>query len=173
MRPWICLFLATLSWPAVADDALRARVTDLLSGYEDPARAEDLRALPGDVGAELLAIAGDPAQARSRRQGATYALGWFPVDSHRAFLEALVASETADSHLRRSAAWALVHGWGDAAVPAVSGAFASEDVQVRSQVARALGSLGTPTAAAALELRAASESNAMVRDTIALALKGK
>ena len=158
---------------ASADDALRATVADLLSGYEDPPRAEELRRLGAGVEAELLAIGQDPAQSRSRRERAVYALGWFPSAMAHAFVEGLATSPVADSHLRRSAVWALANGWGDAAIGSIGTALASEDVQLRNQAARALGRLGTPAAVAALKTRLGDEPNAMVREAISAAIGGR
>jgi len=164
------LFTAMLAVaPAQADDALRVTIVSLLSGVEDPVRAEELRALPGDVGAELLALAGS-GPSTATRERAAYALGWFPTEAHRSWLATTLADRTAPSGLRRNAAWALANGWGEGALDLLAPALADEDVQLRAQVARALARVGTPACRAAIEARLGVESNAMVRSTLNTAL---
>jgi HEAT repeat protein len=169
----VALALSCLAAPAWADDALHAGVLGLLSGYEDAPAAQDLRALGDGAGAELLAIATDPAESTTHRERATWALGWFPSETNRVWLTTTLGDATAASGMRRSAAWALVNGWGDAALPAVEAGLASDDTQLQAQCARALGHLGTPAARALLQARLATEPNAMVVTTIQTALGGK
>lgn len=164
MTPLLLTALLATS-PAHADDALRATVTSLLSGVEDPVRAAELQALPGDVGAELLDLARS-GPSSSTRERATYALGWFPTEAHRAWLTGVLADRAATSGLRRNAAWALANGWGEGALDALGPALGDEDVQLRAQVVRALAKVGTPACRAALEARLGVESNAMVRNTL-------
>lgn len=159
--------------PAYADDALRARVADLLSGYEEPVGADALRALGDGVAAELLAIASNPTESTAHRERAVYALGWFPSEGTLAWLTERLSDPEAPSGQRRAAAWALVNGWGDAAVPVLAPALASPDTQLRAQCARALGRLGTDAARAVLRAQLATESNPMVRTTLQTALGGK
>jgi hypothetical protein len=171
-RSLVLLLLASLPGLAWADDALRGKVLVLLSGYEDAATESELRALGDGVGGELFAIAQDASVARSRRQGAVQALGWFPTDAHRAWLSALVADGSGDRYLRRSAVHALANGWGDAALPELERALGDEDEQLRNQAARAMGRVGTPAATAALQKRLDVEQNAMVREAISASMRG-
>lgn len=169
------VLLCGLLWaaPAAADDALRARVVDLLSAYETPPSAEDWRALGVGAGAEVFAVAKDPGVASVRRQAAVYALGHFPTADHRAWLGALVADDTADRLLRRQAPAALALGWGESALPELSAALAAPDAQLRAQAARALGRVGTASARAALDGRLIAETDPMVKDALRGALGGK
>lgn len=160
------LVVGLLAGEARADDALRSTLIDLLSGYEQAATADELRRLGPGVEAELLSIAEDAGMSRTRREAATYSLGWFPSDATHTWLQARLVDPATDSHIRRSAAWALANGWKDAAVPDLTAAFADPDAQLRNQIARALGKMGTPTARAALEARLPNETDAMVRTTV-------
>jgi HEAT repeat protein len=155
---------------AHADDTLRAQVVDLLSAYEEPATAAQLRALGADVGAELLAVAQDTTLSHTRRAGAVFALGYFPTDAHRGWLSALATTEGGDSLLRRKAVYALAAGWGDAALLDLGRALAAPDTQLRAATARALGRIGSPAAQDTLRARLAAEADPMVRSTLSSAL---
>lgn len=167
------LVVGLLTGEARADDALRSTLIDLLSGYEQAATADELRRLGPGVESELLVIADDPSMSRVRREAATYSLGWFPSETTRVWLQGRLADPSVDSHIRRSAAWALANGWQDSAVPDLSTAFADPDVQLRNQIARALGKVGTAAARAALEARLPNETDAMVRTTVQTLLAAK
>jgi hypothetical protein len=167
MRPLLTLFLLGLFAPAAhADDAMRARVVDLLSAYEDPATAADWRSLGDAAAPELFAIAQDPTQSHTRRAGAVLALGWFPNDTHHAWLVALAADNAGDGMYRRKACYALVNGWGDAALPDLAAPLAASDVQLRAAAAKAVGRLGTPAARTVLQARLAVETEPLVHDAL-------
>ncbi|MDP2317375.1 MAG: HEAT repeat domain-containing protein [Pseudomonadota bacterium] len=174
MRILLVMLLVAVATPSArADEALRGRVLDLLSAYEEPASAADWRALGEGAGAELYAVAQDTSLSHTRRAGAVYALGFFPTEAHRAYLAALATTDGADSLLRRKAVYALGAGWGDRAVPDLARALAAPDSQLRAATARALGKVGTPTAQEALRARLATESDAMVRTTLTTVLGGR
>ena len=162
-----------LPTPVRADDALRAGVLDLLSGYESGPTAESLRALGPDVGAELYALATDPAVPSTRRIRAVYALGWFQTATTRAWLRTTLADRAAESQVRRSAGWALANGWGEAALPELTVALTDPDDQLRAQVVRAIAKVGTAPALDALRARQLAESEPMVARTLTDALAGK
>lgn len=143
---------------------LRAPVLALLDGVEDVPEATQLRAMGDGVGPELLELAQDPGLAPTRRARATHALGWFPTDKHRDWLSSTLQGD--DPMLARKASYALVNGWGDAAIPLVQPALASTDVQLRLASVRALGSLGTEPARQALTARLDLEQHAAVKDLI-------
>ncbi len=171
MQAFSLAVMLAFTSPAHADDsALRAQVLDLLSGYEETPTATELQKLGAGVDTELVAIASDSSVGRARRANATWSLGFFPTESTRGFLVALVEDPSADSQLRRSATWALCNGWGDGALDAVKPALAASDVQLRNQAVRAVAKVGTPAARSVLEARLATESSAMVRDAIAQSL---
>ncbi len=170
-RAMLVVLAAALSTPAAwADDAGRALVLARLGGMETGPTPADFKDVPG-AAAELLAIAHDAGVPQSRRGNAIVALGWFPVDVHRFFLEALLADPMAESYLRRKAAFGLANGWRDAALPALVGALGSPDVQLRNTTINAIASVGSASAHGALRKHLASETDASVRDTLAHALK--
>ncbi|MES2644667.1 MAG: HEAT repeat domain-containing protein [Myxococcota bacterium] len=169
----VMLLVAALSPAARADEALRAKVIDLLSAYEEPANAADWRGLGAGAGAELYVLAQDGTLSPTKRAGAVYALGFFPTDTHRALLASLASTDGTDALLRRKAVYALAAGWGDGALSELSRALAAPDTQLRVAAARALGRVGTPGATAALRGRLAIEADATVRTTLSTALSGK
>lgn len=150
--------------------ALRSKLIELLSGYEDPPTAAALRALGAGVDTELMAIAADSSVSKARRASATWSLGYFPSPATRSFLDDRVQDAAGDSQLRRAATWALCNGWGDAALEAIGPALRSSDDQLRNQAVRAVARVGSPAARALLESRLAVESSAMVRDAITASL---
>ena len=150
--------------------ALRGKLIELLSGYEDPPTATALRALGAGVDSELMAIALDSSIPMARRASATWSLGYFPSPATRSFLDDRVQDAAGDSQLRRAATWALCNGWGDAALEAIGPALRSSDDQLRNQAVRAVARVGSPAARALLESRLAVESSAMVRDAITASL---
>lgn len=169
----VMLLVAALAPSARADEALRAKVVDLLSAYEDPAGAAEWRALGVGAGAELYALAQDTSLSHTRRAGAVYALGFFPTDTHRALLAGLATTEGSDALLRRKAVYALGTGWGDGALPELSRALAAPDTQLRNAAARALGKVATVGARDALRARLDVEADPAVRTTLSTALGGK
>lgn len=171
----VSLYLAALLAGAAhaADaDPLRASVLDLLSGYEDTPTASELQGLGAGVDATLMVLVNDGTVSRTTRASAAWSLGFFPSDTTRAFLVGVVGDLTADSHVRRSATWALCNGWGDAALDLVKPALTSTDVQLRNQAVRAVGKVGTSAARDVLQAQLATESSAMVRDAITTSLAG-
>lgn len=168
MRSSLLLATATLlalatARPAAAGE-LREPVMTLLSGVEDTPTASELQALGPAAGAELLEIAADPDVARSKRGRAVHALGWFPSDQTRGFLDQTLQSD--DKYLARKAVRALATGWQDGALPALTPALQSDDVQLRIATVRALGDISSPKARALLDDRLAVETNGAVQDTI-------
>lgn len=170
MRSLLVLLLAAAS-PAFADDALRAHCLEMLSAYEDPAGEAEWRALGTGAGAELLAIAKDSSLSHTKRANAVVALGWFPSDASRTYLNTLAGTD-GESLFRRKAVYALGNGWGDAAVSDIARALAAPDGQLRAAAARSLGKVGTPAAKDALRARLTVESDGMVRDAISSSLGG-
>lgn len=168
MRRALAILLLGAALPASAGD-LRDAVMSELSGIEDPPTAESLRALGEAVGPELLEIAQDTEVGKSKRGRAVHALGWFPTPAARSFLDLAIAGQ--DARLARKAAYALANGWGDAALPQLSGALASTDVQTRIAAAGALAIVGTEPAREALKARLADESEPAVRESIESAIQ--
>ncbi|MDP2306273.1 MAG: HEAT repeat domain-containing protein [Pseudomonadota bacterium] len=174
MRTFVVMLLAVALAPSArADEALRTKMIDLLSAYEEPPSAADWRALGAGAGAELYSLAQDTTLSHTRRAGAVYALGFFPTDANRAFLAGLVATDASDALLRRKAVYALGAGWGDGALSELTGALSAPDTQLRVAAARALGKVGTPSARAALQAQLGVEADASVRTTLSTALSGK
>ena len=166
-RTWIFLVGLGLSTAARADDALRARVVSLLSGYEEVPPAAALLALGADVPSELYTVAATPGVASHVRERATLLLGAVPTETNHAFLTATLADDVAAAGLRRSAAYALATGWPSTALTDLEPGLAATDIQVRANSARALA--GVPrTAAIDARLRAleAADPNTMVRATV-------
>jgi HEAT repeat protein len=158
---------------AHADEAMRGRVLDLLSGIEEPATAADWSALGAAAAPELLAITKDPAALPTQRGNALVALGHFPSAETKSMLSGVVRDTGADTLLRRKACTGLALAFGDEALADLGVALADADVQLRSSAARAIGSVGTPAAKAALEARLGTESNASVRTAISQSLAAK
>lgn len=165
----LTLFLAATLSVAHADDALRARVVDLLGGVEYAPTAADWAALGNGAAAELLAIARDSAATPTQRGNALVALGYFPSADTTAHLGAVVRDATAESLLRRKACLGLARAAGAAATADLALALESDDVQLRAYAARALGTLGSD-GRPALESRLARESSSTVLDAIHQAL---
>jgi HEAT repeat protein len=162
----LSLLALLLTAPAHADEALRSKCIDLLAAYDDPATAEDWRALGDGAPAELMAIARDSKVSSTRRAGAVLALGWFPTPETRTYVTTVLYDVDAANILRRKATFALGNGWGEQAMPELVATLASEDVQLRQAAARAIAKLGTPAAKTALQERLTVEPDRVVRDLI-------
>ena len=147
---------------APAATTLHQKVVELLSGMEKPATAAEWKALGPEAEAELVAIAGDPSGVPTQRGNALVALGFFPSDAAHTFLSATLADPTTPVLLRRKACAGLGHGWGAAAVPELSVALADADSNLRLSAARALVKVKDPSATAAIQARAAVETDTNV-----------
>ena len=158
------LFVLALGQAAAAEDPSKEQLLGLLSGYEETASPDALRALSGDVPATLRAIVADPSLTQTQRARALHALGWFPDDTNRALL--VTHARGNNPMFARKAIYALANGWGDQAIDELTVALANPDVQTRMAAANALGHLGTPSAKLALEARLAYETDPTVRTTI-------
>ncbi len=163
----ICL-LGALSLPALAGPQHKAVLAEL-SGMEDAPTAARLTALGPGVKAELMDISADASQKRSVRARALHALGWFPDADTRAVLQSALTGD--DPLMARKAVYGLANGWGSAALAPLTEALASPDVQLRSAAARALGSVDSPDARAALDARLQLEQTPAVRESIERALQ--
>ena len=164
MRHVLLLCLAFAQSALAADDATKQQVLGLLSGYEETASPDALKALDGDVPGTLRTIASDTTLSSTQRARAIHALGWFPDDTNRAFLVAHARGD--NSMFARKAVYALANGWGDQAIDELVVALANPDVQTRMSAAYALGHLGTPSAQLALEARLTHETDPTVKATI-------
>ena len=158
------LFVLALGQAAAAEDPSKEQVLGLLSGYEETASPDSLKALPGDVPATLRAIVADSSLTQTQRARAIHALGWFPDDTNRALLVA--HARGGNPMFARKAVYALANGWGDQAIDELTVALANPDVQTRMAAASALGHMATPSAKLALEARLAYETDPTVRNTI-------
>ncbi len=165
----LSFFLAATLSVAHADDALRSRVIDLLSGVEYAPTAADWAALGNGASTELLAVARDAGMNPTQRGNALVALGYFPGSDARSYLSALVRDPSAESLLRRKACLGLANAYKGDAVADLAVALESSDTQVRTYAAKALGLVGS-AGVAALEARLGKEDNASVRDAINHAL---
>ena len=164
MRHALLLCLAFAQSALAADDATRQQVLGLLSGYEETASPDSLKALDGDVPGTLRTIASDTTLTSTQRARAIHALGWFPDDTNRGFLVA--QARGGNPMFARKAIYALANGWGDQAMDELTVALANPDVQTRMAAANALGHLGTTSAKLTLEARLAYETDPTVRTTI-------
>lgn len=160
-----------LAGPARADEALHARVVDLVSGLESSPSAADWTALGAGAEAELVAIAADSGMLPTQRGNALLALGNFPTERARGLLVGTLSDASANVLLRRKACSALAQGWGADAVPALAVALGDADVQLRQSAASALAKVSDPAAAEALRARLAVETNASVKQVIEKAVK--
>lgn len=161
-------FFVGLLWAgaAVADEAMRTKVLDLLSAYESTPTAAEWQAMGSAAAEELFSIAQDKSTSHFQRVRATHALGYFPTDTYRTWLASQLAATTTDAETRRAACYALANGWGDAALPELGAALGDNDVQLRNAAARAISRIGTPASRQVLEARLAVETNSMVRTTL-------
>jgi hypothetical protein len=164
MRHALLLCLAFAPSALAAEDPTKQEVLGLLSGYEETASPDSLKALGGDVPGTLRAIASDTALTSTQRARAIHALGWFPDEVNRAFLAA--QARGGNPMFARKAVYALANGWGDQAIDELTFALANPDVQTRMAAAHALGNLGTPSAKLALEARLPYENDPTVKATI-------
>lgn len=168
MRTLCALSLALLSASAQAGEH-RDAVMDLLNAYELTALQADLQAIGDGVDAELLEIAQDAEIPTSRRGRAVSALQYYPTNAVRGFLEVQLA-EADKALLSRKAAYALAGGWGADAVELLTGALASDDVQLRIAAANALAGIEGEAARAALETRKGVETEDAVNAVLDKAL---
>ncbi len=149
----------------------RDAVLDLLNAFEGAATADEMRAIGAGVDAELMEIADDGAVPTSRRGRAVSALGFFPSDGVRTFLESHL--KKADRPLlRRKAAMSLAAGWGEASVDVLAKELGDSDVQVRIAVVRALASVEAEAAKQVLREHLEAEQETAVRAAIEGALGG-
>lgn len=151
---------------ALAQQVDDAKLMDLLRQLDDAPTQADYDALGPEVGASLLAVAQDDSQSHSVRARAIVALGWYPSDEGRVWLEATLAQADGDSLYRRKSAHALATGWGVDALPALTPALASDDVQLRMATARAVGALEDPAATQLLQARLEVETEASVQKVL-------
>ena len=158
------LFVLALGQAAAAEDPSKAQVLGLLSGYEETASPDSLKALGGDVPATLRAIVADPSLTQTQRARAIHALGWFPDDTNRAVLVA--QARGANPMFARKALYALANGWGEGAMDELVYGLANHDAQTRMAAAYALGNMDTAAAKLALEARLPLETDPTVKSTI-------
>jgi HEAT repeat protein len=163
------LFVLTLGQAAAAEDPSKEQVLALLSGYEETASPDSLKALGGDVPATLRAIVADATLTRTQRARAIHALGAFPDDTNRAFLVAQARS--GDPMFARKALYALANGWGDGAIDELVVGLANHDIQTRMAAAYALGHIDSRSARLALEARLPLETDPTVKTTIETQLR--
>ena len=165
------LFLLAYA-PLASAGELRGQVLDLLNAYEDTATPEELRALGPKVNTELMHIADDHDVPSSRRSRAITALGHFPGDKVKGFLEAH-AKKADKGILRRKAVWSLAVAYGEGALPVLTDALADDDALLRVAAAQALGQVRSDASAEALRARLAKEDQDAVREAITKALEAK
>lgn len=172
-RTWIWVAGLGLATGAQADEAMRTRIAEMLSGYEEVPRAEAIAALGPDAAAELLALAAAPGQPSHVRERATLLLGGFPTEGNHAFLVTTLSDAGAPTGIRRSAAYALVAGWPDAVLVDLEPALVATDVQLRAHGARALAKAPrTPAITDRLVALSAAETNPMVQTVVRGLLQG-
>jgi hypothetical protein len=109
---FICV-LACAAPEATKRPAPREHLRGMISGYEQgPTRAR-LNAVPGDVVAELMALASDPSEKRFYRARAITALGLYPEEERAYQFLSLTVQQTSTGLLERSSAvYALSSGFG-------------------------------------------------------------
>jgi HEAT repeat protein len=151
---------------------LREQVLELLNAYEDVATADELRALGDKVDVELMHIADDPHVPSSRRSRAITALGHFPGDKVRGFLESH-ADKADKGILRRKAVLSLAVGFGADAVPTLERALADDDELLRVAAAQALALVVSDRSTEVLRARLEREDSAAVNEAISKALEGR
>lgn len=162
----LAVLLVTMS---SGTDAARAapavtveRVQAMLGAYEAmPSRDEWVRLGP-EVVPIVIAISKDADAPTFRRVRALTVLGHFATADALARL-ATVASADASPSMQRTAVLALAKAAPDAAMPIIAAALGSPDPFLRQTAAKALGSIGTPEAAAQLRGLLARETDAAVR----------
>ena len=164
----VALSVAGAAWAGPQREA----VLDVLSGVETPPTHADLQAIGEGVTSELLDIAADVSVPASRRGRAITALGFYPTDAVRAFLEAQLR-EADTSLYRRKAVGALATGWGAEALPLLKEALDDADVQLRIATVGALAELDDGAGIEVLQQRLVAEPDLHVKDAITKALKAE
>jgi HEAT repeat protein len=139
---------------------------DLLNAYDEVATPTELKALGDGVAEHLMAVADDIDVPHSRRGRAVSALGHFPDDAVKGWLESRLSDKEGDALIRRKAAWALSVGFADAALPALEKALADDDAQLRIATIRALDIQKTDRAKALLTKRLGEETDESVKKTL-------
>ena len=168
--PRLCVLLA-LALPTLAvAGPQRDAVMTLLNAFDTPLTQADLHALGDGVDVELMEIADDSSVPHTRRGRAVSALQYYPTDQVQTYLQDTL--EGTDALLRRKAAYSLAV-FGPAAVPELTGALASPDVQLRIAAANALGTVGDAAATGALQDRLPQETEQAVIDAIRKSLGAK
>ena len=108
-------------------------VLDLINQLDSPPTAADWQAIEG-ADAQLIAAIGSDLNATQKGR-AVQALGYVPSPAGKAELTRILSE---DSTLARKAVFALAIGWGDVALPELTQAAGSEDVQLRIATIKAL-----------------------------------
>ncbi len=145
-----------------ADEALRSRVVDMLSGMDSAPAAEQWLALGPAAEAELGAIASDRAMLPTQRANALVALSNFPSEEARGVILATLATPGEQALLRRKAVLSLATGWGASALPQLAPVLADTDPQVRAATVRAIAGLPNGAGAETLRARLTVETDAHV-----------
>lgn len=158
--------------PMAQAGGLRDQVLDLLNAYEDTATPDELRALGAKVDKELMQIADDDGVPSSRRSRAITALGHFPNDDVRTFLDGH-AAEADKGILRRKAVLSLAVAFGADAVPSIVPALADDDALLRVAAAQALALVEADASTEALKARLEVESSDAVKEAIQKALEAR
>ena len=91
----LATFLAGIPTAFAQDPASspsKTQVLELLSGYEESASPESLKALGTSVPSVLQSIASDGSLTHTQRARAVHALGWFPSEDTKSFLYSIVTT---------------------------------------------------------------------------------
>jgi HEAT repeat protein len=156
---------------SAADASVARQVQDLLAAYEEAPGAQELQALGPEAADVLRGLAQDAHQPVSTRARAVHALGWFPDATDHDLLLGWAQDGSTEKILRRKAVFALVNGWGEAAIPEVAPLLADDDVQLRLAVVRALSGLPADKVRDVLQNRLAVEQSRTVRDALTRAIQ--
>ena len=161
---------AGVAWAAPAS---REAVRAVLRGHEDQRMtAEDWRRLGDGVDVLLVEAAADPRLVFGARQKALGALGTLGGERAQEFLDRVVTARETPAPLLSTAIQAYARGFGkdERAQALGAGLLGHEDWQVRRGAVRALGTLRTAEARAAIRSHEAREPHPAVRAAMRSAL---
>jgi HEAT repeat protein len=158
------LFVLALGQAAAAEDPSKEQVLGLLSGYEETASPDSLKALRAMC--PRHSAQSSRTRRSRRRSGRGRSMRSAGSPTTRTARSSSRTARGGNPMFARKAVYALANGWGDQAIDELTVALANPDVQTRMAAASALGHMATPSAKLALEARLAYETDPTVRNTI-------
>lgn len=157
--------------PPVLDAAVVETARVLLSGYHGLPEQADFEAAVPNAEAVLWTLASSSAQFPLVRDRALAALGWYASPAWRDLLVQIHGDATAAEPTRHRALTLLVEPYPAAATTAAIAWSRDVDIQRRLSAVHALAAIVSEESVAYLQAWQQTETDAVVRDTIAAALR--